>query len=219
MNEVDILYLVWMWLLPALAVMWSVLVPVVWFFIVPKISKRLMWARFKNANIIAMADDSGYVDLMVTTKNLPEGLHHVEKRGWFYQCRAMQTEKPKDENTKLIEQIVTRKYILKDLGKPIWFCYAGKATLFNPQSLALLEGDSQEKVASSTKKVKILDLKNLASVIDQMVTPSQSDALATYSEMIGMEKKGHEYGKLIIGGALIIGLVILGIVAISYLMK
>jgi len=34
-----------------------------------------------------------------------------------------------------------------------------------------------------------------------------------------MLKKGHEYGKLIIGGAIIIGLVILAIVAMSFAMK
>jgi len=255
MNEVDIFYLVWMWLLPALAVMWSVLVPVVWFFIVPKISKKLMWARFKNSNIFALADDSGWAELVVSTKTLPEGIHETKNHGWRFQLRPRWKKEQKDPTKEQIEQLASRKYMLKDLGKPFWFGYVGKVTLFNPPTLAALQQDNsssgnptmyfakleqfiekecpqglvsslkglveelKQNLEDKAKSLTILDPKIIKEVLPQMNTPSQIDALAANREMYGMLKKGHEYGKLIIGGALIIGLVILGIVAISYLMK
>jgi hypothetical protein len=255
MNEFDILYIIWMWVLPALGIMFSILVPIVWVFIIPKISKKLMWARFKNSNIFALADDSGWAELVVSTKTLPEGIHQTKDHGWRFMLRPRWSKEPKDATTEQIEQLASRKYMLKDLGKPFWFGYVGKVTLFNPPTLAALQQDSgsgsnpemyfskisefiqsleendvtkrlkslveelKQNLENKAKTITILDPKIIKEVLPQMNTPSQIDALAANREMYGMLKKGHEYGKLILGGAIIIGLIILAIVAMSFAMK
>jgi hypothetical protein len=139
MNEFDILYIVWMWLLPSIGISLTFLDVVIWFFILPKISKKLMWARFKNSNIIALAGDSGWVELVVSTKTLPEGIHQTKEHGWRFQLRPRWTKEAKPENQALVEQLASRKYFLKDLGKPLWFTYEGKIPLVNPPTLAALQ--------------------------------------------------------------------------------
>jgi len=264
MNEFDVLYIIWMWVLPMLGIMFTILVPVVWVFIIPKISKKLMWARFKNSNIFALADDSGWAELVVSTKTLPEGIHQTKDHGWRFMLRPRwkkelkdpsKEQEKKDATKEQIEQLASRKYMLKDLGKPFWFGYVGKVTLFNPPTLAALQQSSsqsgnpamyfgkieefvkqqcpehlatpltslveelKQNLESEAHKITILDPKIIKEVLPQMNTPSQIDALAANREMYGMLKKGHEYGKLILGGAIIIGLIILAIVAMSFAMK
>ena len=255
MEGMDIFYLVWMWVLPALGIMLAVLVPVVWVFIIPKISKKLMWARFKNSNIFALADDSGWAELVVTTKGLPEGVHETKDHGWRFQLRPRWSKEAKDPTKEQIEQLASRKYMLKDLGKPFWFGYMGKVALLNPPTLAALQQSSspsgnpeiyfvkiseflqtlqesdvtkrlkglveelKQNLESKVESVTILDPKIIKEVLPKMWTPSQIDALATNRVEYGMKKKGHEYGKLIIGAALILGLVVVAIVAIMYLSK
>jgi hypothetical protein len=152
MNEFDILYIIWMWVLPALGMMFTVLVPIIWVFIIPKISKKLMWARFRNSSIIAMADDSGWAELVVTTKTLPEGIHQTKEHGWRFMLRP-RWKKPLGDNPtedqikrrereEQVEQLASRKYVLKDLGKPFWYGYDGKVTLVNPPTLAALQQSS-----------------------------------------------------------------------------
>jgi len=251
---VNIIYIVWMWVLPALGIMLGILVPIVWIFIIPKISKKLMWARFKNSNIFALADDSGWAELVVSTKTLPEGIHQTKNHGWRFMLRPRWSKEPKDATKEQIEQLASRKYMLKDLGKPFWFGYVGKVTLFNPPTLAALQQSNpsssnptmyfgkveefikqcpehlatplkglveelKQNLENEAKKITILDPKIIKEVLPQMNTPSQIDALAANREMYGMLKKGHEYGKLILGGAIIIGLIILAIVAMSFAMK
>jgi hypothetical protein len=254
-QVVNIIYIIWMWILPALGIMFTVLVPVVWVFIIPKISKKLMWARFKNSNIFALADDSGWAELVVSTKTLPEGIHQTKDHGWRFMLRPRWRKEPKKATEEQIEQLASRKYMLKDLGKPFWFGYVGKVTLFNPPTLAALQQDNssssnptmyfakteefiqslqesdvtkrlkslieelKQNLENKAKTITILDPKIIKEVLPQMNTPSQIDALAANREMYGMLKKGHEYGKLILGGAIIIGLIILAIVAMSFAMK
>lgn len=253
MEPIEIFMFLWMWILPMVGVVFLILFPVFWFLLMPKISKKLFWAKFKNANVIAMADDSGWAELIVTTKTLPEGIHETKEHGWRFQLRPRYSKEPKDVNVELAEQLASRKYMLKDLGKPFWFCYSGKVALFNPATLAALEQPQymdnpkvyfkdirdfagklsadiaeplrklvdklEEKVESAMKPVTVLDPKIVKTVLPQMITPSQIDALAANRELYGMKKRGMEYGKLILGGSLIIGLIILAIVAMSFAFK
>jgi len=255
--------LVWMWLLPALAIALTSLAIVFWFFLLPKVSKKLMWARFRNSSILALADDTGWAELVVTAKSLPEGILETKSRGWRFMPRLRfkkEPEKPLEKQQaeearqrEFAETLASRKYMLKDLGKPFWFGYDGKIALVNPATLAVLQGQPKEgnpegfltklrdyaksqplqiyeamnplidelheNLKQKASGLTILDPKIMKAVVPTMFTPSQVDALAANREAYGMAKKGKEYGKLIIGGALIIGLVILGIVAMSYLMK
>jgi len=265
MEGIDIFFLVWMWVLPAVAIMWSIIVPIFWFVILPAVSKKLMWARFRNSSILAIADDTGWAELVVTAKSLPEGILETKTRGWRFMPRLRWKKKADatvsdDEAERLrkeefAENLASRKYILKDLGKPFWFGYDGKNALVNPPTLAALQqnpskgvgnpegfltnlrefaktlpmeaynnmnklvDELHENLVKKQSTLTILDPKVMKAVVPTMFTPSQIDALAANRELYGATKRGHEYGKLIIGGALILGLVIIAIVAIMYLSK
>lgn len=251
MEIIELFFLVWMWLLPMVAIACLILVPTVWFFIFPKISKKLMWARFRNSSILALADDSGWVELVVTDKIIPEGIVETKKHGWFFLPRPRWSKEVKHVSQVLVERMAATKYMLKDLGKPFWFAYSGKVLLVNPKTLASItksgKGDNPAgqfqslldyaktlpphlseplvklvedlKAAVETKPLTILQPQKIKEIVASMHTPSQIEALATNREQYGMLKRGHEYGKLIIGAGLIIGLVIIAIVAIMYLSK
>lgn len=252
---IELLAIIWMWVLPALGMTAITVVPIFWFLIVPKLARRLTWGRFQNVNVFALADDTGWADIVLTTKSIPEGIYETEKHGWRFNPRLRWTKAEKTAEREFVEQLVTQKYILKDYGKPFWFGYLGKVMNVNPRTLAGLQqsqtnnptpemltlkirdyvkttlpqqfsegltqlvDELEKKLTEKAKTITILDPKVIKEVLPQMVTPSQLDALATNREQYGMKKVGHEYGKLIIGGALIIGLVIIAIVAMSFLMK
>lgn len=185
---------------------------------------------------------------------LKEGIHETKDHGWRFQLRPRWSKEPKDAEHEYAEQLASRKYMLKDLGKPLWFSYMGKIALFNPPTLAALQqtspsgtnpttyfvkieefvktmplhladplkglvGELKQNLEASAKTLTILDPKIIKEVLPQMITPSQIGALAVNRERYGELKKGHEYGKLILGSALIIGLIILAIVAMSFAMK
>jgi len=293
MDPMEIFWLVWMLVLPVLGVTLMILFPLFWFFIVPPISRMLAWMRFKKVSFHVIADDTGYVSILPTTEEIPEGIVKTKKGYRFLprpkwkktgatnltveQAREL-LKLPEEKREEILKQfteekdnpgnvasLLLRKFIWKDMGKPIWLGYAGKVAAVNPVTLAGLQqsqsteplGDPKTVLANLqkyvddlpktltvkgvvhqknfnlrgdlTKFVKdlqteinilpltIIDPTKIKEVISQMYTPSQLDALATNREMYGMKKRGQEYGKLILGGALIIGLVILGIVALMAL--
>ena len=255
MDPFELLILIWMWVLPTLGITLAFLGFVIWVFIIPKISKKLMWARFKNSNIFALADDSGWAELVVSTKTLPEGIHQTKEHGWRFMLRPRWKKEPKKPTEEQIEQLASRKYMLKDLGKPFWFGYVGKVTLFNPPTLAALEQSNlsssnpamyfakieafieqqcpkqlatslkglveelKQNLENEAKKITILDPKIIKEVLPQMNTPSQIDALAANREEYGRKQRGHDIGKFVIGGMLIIGLVAVIVAALYFLTK
>ena len=119
---------------------------VFWFFMVPKIARMLTAAKFKNVSIHAIGDDSGYVELVTTNVELPEGVVRT-KKGWRILpspiFKSLKGRKKKNyEDLVAAEKIATRKYVLKGLGKPFWFGYAGMVAAMNPATLATLQQSS-----------------------------------------------------------------------------
>lgn len=78
--------------------------------------------------------------------------------------------------------------------------------------------DDAKKTTKATK-VTLIDPAVIKEVLPRMYTPSQLKALATNREQYGMEKRGHEYGRLILGMGFILGMVLIIILAMSMLMK
>lgn len=101
-----------------------------------------MWARFKNASIFALADESGWAELVVSTKTLPEGIHQTKDHGWRFHLRPIYSKVAKDPTKEQIEHLASRKYMLKDLGKPFYYGYEGKVPIFNPAILMALQQSS-----------------------------------------------------------------------------
>jgi len=251
-----------MLLLPILAITLTIIVPIFWFFIVPKVARMLTWCRFKNVSIHAIADDSGFVEFVPTNVELAEGVVRT-KRGWRFLPRPIwkplnPTEK-RDEKLEEAEKVVLRKYVLKGLGKPFWFGYAGMVAATNPAALASIQQEQpnpikrkiifknletyisslpkqflwnnqtihiQKELGKIVKQLHdyikarpltLIDPRAVKEILPETTPPSLMEAIETYSEMVGMEQKGKEYGKLILGGTLIIGLVVFGIVALAML--
>jgi len=262
MDLTPVLYIFWLLVLPALAIFLICFFPIFWFIIVPKLARTLTWARFRKCSILALADDSGWAEIVPSKKEIPEGLVNTPN-GWFFfprprwksekrerkQTQQTQTNPtPSDEDDAAMESVMLRKYILKGMGKPFWFGYASKVTLVNPGALASLEETSsspmdvrlkkiQDRVLSlpeslrqdlptlvrelkdalKVKPINVLDPRKIKRISDQLYPPSQIEALETFAEAYGMKLRGKEYGKLIIGLAAIIGLVILGIIVVNFL--
>lgn len=260
MTEMDIFFILWFFVLPMLGIAWSIIAPVFWFFIVPRVARMLTWKRFSKCSFHMVADDTGYVKLLPTLEELPEGVVRTE-RGWRFLPRRSRMTTNKNQH---LVNIGLRKFVWGDMGKPLWYGYAGKVGSLNPSMLALLhesKGGSNpnpkttlvelERYVSKLPKVltrergrktetwnlkedlikmlislkeelafeplTLIDPTRIKEVIPKMFTPSQIDALATYSEMIGMKKAGKQFTPLILGAGLIVGLLIFGIIALSML--
>jgi len=143
----QLFFILWMFVLPILAIILTILIPVFWFFIVPKIARTLTWKRFRSCSFHLIADDSGYAYLLATKEEIPEGIVDT-KKGWRFLPRpswlkSKGNPKPKKDKQR-VENIMLRKFVWRDMGKPIWFGYAGKVTSANPATLAGLQQEPYE---------------------------------------------------------------------------
>jgi hypothetical protein len=107
---------------------------------------------------------------------------------------------------------------VKTLPKTLTLKTFGRDKTFNlRQDLTNMLKSLQDEI--NVKELTVFDPALIKPLLEDMYTPTQLDALATSSEQVGLKLRGKEYGRLILGGGLIIGLVILGIVAMVMLMK
>lgn len=140
----EIFFILWIFVLPILGVTLATVFPIFWFFIVPKIARTLTWKRFRKVSFHFLGDDSGYAYLLPTTEELPEGIVKT-KRGFRFLPRPRWTKgNPNNPKTAMVENILLRKFVWKDMGKPIWFGYAGKVASVNPVTLAALQQTKSE---------------------------------------------------------------------------
>jgi len=244
MNMMEIFFILWFYVLPVVGILALIFVPIIWFFVVPNVSRRLTWARFRNVDIHAIADDSGYLELCPSQEKLPEGLVRT-KRGWRFLPRPIPPGK-KGELYPAVQKLTLKPYILKGLGKPIWFDYAGKITSLNPATLAGLQQKENTvdiegrftyieklvedlpknprkelkaklkelKVATEAKPITNIDINKIKQVVSKLHPPSVWKAFGINRELRGMKRRGSELMWLILGGAIIIGVTVIGVVAV-----
>jgi len=144
----EIFWMLWMFVLPIVGITLTVLAPVFWFIIVPKIARKLTWERFRNVSYHFIGDASGYAYLESTKIDLPEGVQKTGS-GWRFLPRPRWKSPKKSKKTKktnptsemldLAEKHALKKYVWKDMSKPVWFDYAGKVASVNPATLATLQ--------------------------------------------------------------------------------
>ena len=155
----ELFFILWMLVLPIVAIVLLLVVPIFWFLIVPKIARKLTWERFRKLSYHLIADDSGYAYLLSTKEELPEGIVNTEK-GFRFLPRSPWMKgnpSPKDSETKHVENLMLRKFFWKDMGKPMWFGYAGKVPSVNPATLAGLQ-QTEDKPPDTSKFIdKIID--------------------------------------------------------------
>jgi len=176
----QIFFILWMFVLPILAIVGVVLVPIFWFGIVPKIARTLTWKRFRKVSFHLIADDSGYVSLVPTTEELPEGIVNT-KAGFRFLPRPRWIKGnpvPTDEDTGNLKDIMLRKFIWKDLGKPLWLGYAGKVAAFNPATLAMLQQRKHVEVDATGYVDEIKDY------VKQLGQPHRKDLTKMLSELV-----------------------------------
>ena len=257
MDPISIIFILWFYILPVIGILAVILGPIIWFFIVPPVARRLTWGRFGSSNAVLLADDSGHAELIVTRHRLPEGVllwKEGRKRFWALLPR---TGKGKTEDETRLKEILTSKFILKDWGKPIWIGYKGKPALVNPLTLALATSNPggnaplktieqnldtlqkyaedelakkdyerikeiiekiREEIVNATKTVKVLNPTLIRTLIPQNYQASQLKAIANVSEDIGREEAGRDYIRMGMGFSLIVAILILGIIALNYIL-
>jgi len=107
---------------------------------------------------------------------------------------------------------------VKTLPKTLTVKAFGRDRTFNlRQDLTSMLKSLRDEI--NIKEVTLFDPSLAKSLIGDNYTPTQLAALASESEMVGLKMRGKEYGRLILGAGLIIGLVVLGIVAMAMLLK
>lgn len=254
MDPMQIVYILWFWVFPPLGILLMVFFPLFWKLIVPALARRLTWARFGSSDIIAMSDDAGWSEIIVSRRGIPEGILETregKEKAYRFLPRPRWEEEEKPATDRAAQDIILRKSILKGLGKPFWYGYTGKIGLVNPSTAAILDtiggnpspvekylvrldsliltapedlkvGLTQVvnglKMSLKAKSVDYVDpRKAIKENLPQMYTPSQIAALAANRERYGMVKKGREIGKLVLGGSIIIGLVIVAILLVMML--
>lgn len=161
----QLFFILWMFILPIVAILLGIIFPIFWFLIVPKFARRLTWERFRKISYHVVADDSGYAYILSTKEEFPEGVVNT-KKGYRFLPRPSWMKgnpKPKDDNTKTTENVMLRKFMSKDLGKPLWFGYVGKVASANPATLGGLQQTEGETPDAKGFINKIKDyVKNLA---------------------------------------------------------
>ena len=138
--DAGLFMLIWTIILPVLGILSPALFIAMWFGLLPKVARRLTWARFGKSNIISVSSQAGWTELIVTRKGLPEAI--IETPEGF---RPLPRPRFKDHNIKqtddeiFAQNTILKKSILKGLGKPIWFAEAGLAPLVNPHTIAAIQ--------------------------------------------------------------------------------
>lgn len=147
----DLLFIIWFLVLPALAL---ILIPfslIFWFLIVPGISRKLTWDRFRKVSYQMVEDDTGKCYLLDSKEELPEGVV-ITKHGPRFLPRAL-FKKNKSEEEETLEGIITRKVIWADMNKPIIFGYSGKIASTNLATLAAISNPKLDNKEHPVEKL------------------------------------------------------------------
>jgi len=244
----DLLFLLWFYILPPLAMILLIVGVIGWFFLMPGASKLLFWARFQNVILHFIADASGLLEIVKTKEKVPEGVE-LTSRGWrFLPQPLISKENPGEltDDEKDAERITLKPHILKTVGKPVFLDYAGKVTSMSFTTLAALQqqnnkinlqwhfdelkqyGGMLPKTVKKDFEKKIQDLQKrvnaqpltpinpeaIRAIIPDQYSPTQIEALAANRLEKGRRKARKDLWPLILGGAIIIGIVAIAIVAI-----
>jgi len=187
-------FMLWSVVFPVLGIICPPLVLLLWKFLVPAVARRLTWARFGKANILAIADDSGRVELVVSRQALGEGVLETS-RGWrllprpyFKKIIELMKKNPKKgtleafDPSKLeeAENIVLKKFTLAGLGKPFWLGYSGKAPLMSPIALATLQQSKDDPI----KEGKLNFIQNFKKYIDEKLPKQYAQGMTKILEQL-----------------------------------
>jgi len=183
----DILFFVWMLVLPVIGLLSIIFVPIFWFFIVPKIARTLTWKRFSKCSFHFIGDDTGFAYLVPTTEELPEGVVKT-KYGYRFLPRPI-SHNPGNPDGKIVEQLMLRRFVWRDIGKPIWFGYAGKVTAINPATLALVEAEKKKKKTRNPVNKVLRDIEVYVKGLPKTLTIPDKNSVRTINLQKELKEK------------------------------
>lgn len=187
-------FMLWEVVFPILGIFCPAFLIAFWRCVVPSVARRLTWARFGKATVLAIADDDGWVELVVSRKSLGEGVLETS-RGWrllprpyFKKIIALMKKKPKkgsleaSDPVKLeqAENIVLRRFSLRGLGKPFWYGYAGKAPLMSPKALSELQRSKEEPL----KEQKLNFIQKVKKYIDEKLPREYAEEMTNILDQL-----------------------------------
>lgn len=187
MDLNSILFTVWMYVLPVIGILSIIFVPIFWFFIVPKIARTLTWKKFSKCSFHFIGDDTGFAYLVPTTEELPEGVVKT-KYGYRFLPRPILHNEKSNPNDKVLEQLMLRRFVWKDMGKPIWFGYAGKVAAVNPVTLALVESEKKKKTRNPVNKV-LRELEVYVKSLPETLTVQDKHSVRTINPQKELKEK------------------------------
>ena len=242
----DILFLLWFFILPPLAIILLLVGVIGWFFLMPGASKLLFWARFQNVILHFIADASGLLEIVKTKEKVPEGVE-LTSRGWRFLPQPLISQENPGTLTKKqmdAQRITLKPHILKTVGKPVFLDFAGKVTSTTFTALAALQqknnqidlewrieelqkfGDKLPKDEAKDFKKKIQELHSRVNA--KSITPVDPTAIReiipglyspTQMEALATnrEEKGMKKGKRDLWPLIIFGVIIVSIVVLGAL--
>uniref|UniRef100_A0A6H1ZWT7 Uncharacterized protein n=1 Tax=viral metagenome TaxID=1070528 RepID=A0A6H1ZWT7_9ZZZZ len=138
-----------------------------------------------------LADDTGYAYLASTDEELPEGVVHTKYGFRFLPRPHRLVGNPLSVEEEQAEGIMLRKYVWRDMGKPLWFGYAGKVGAMNPATLAVLQQlRSKKSISEAGKCIEDMEayVKKLPRVLATKKLLGKGKALNLRGDLLGMLK-------------------------------
>lgn len=165
---IDVIFLIWFWILPIIGMFFIVFAPIFWFIIVPGVARRLTGARFGNKTVSILGDDEGYIEVVVSKIRYPAGVVKT-KRGYRFLPRPHKLKSGVED----VPDWMFKKYILRGLGKPCWFGYAGKVPNFNPPTGAVFSGSEVNPGFNPGVPIDVTELLGLINILPKKDVPAK----------------------------------------------
>ena len=192
-----------------------ILLPLIWFKLIPEPARTLISAKRKRRvkGIYIDVSDSGQMRMEYFIKYLGEGVFKTN-RGLYKILPRRASANPHGDP--YIHELTLKRTYLRDMNLPVYIGYSGRITAMTPDGLALIEASKftpKKFKGNRPKPTMLLDPREIKEVINKNYSQSQIAAIVKDSELIGLAERG--YGRFMIPIAVIIIIMIMLIVAMQ----
>jgi len=215
----EIMELLFLWVFPLMAMIgWTLLI--IMALLYPKQAKRL--GKLNRRKIVAVvSDDSGMADVWTGNPFLGKFIDFGKN------IVALIPTVPKDNPKAGMSELVNKRYILRGVGKPIYFIHQMLAVAANPEVVANLSFDlSDEEKGKLKKKLKkkklsigfAYRLDDLKDAINENISFELIEGLIEWAERRGLLKSKFGWGQAAIPIMTIMICLFFAIVILKYAM-
>lgn len=243
----ELLFIIWFFILPILGILTPIFGLLFWFAIVPPVSRMLAYNRFKNVSIHAIHDDAGYAELVPTKEMIPEGVERTKRGWRLLPRAGVNTEFTQEEKLLLRKYTLKgygKPFWIGHAGKVVSMNGGALAGMQQterdpnnpgvdlseitaylktlPSPLKEIKKDLTKMLGKAQAQAKhkpytLVDASEIKNVVDELYPPSMLDGFERNRIEKGRRMAGKQYTSLIIGAALILGIVVIGVVALFVL--